>query len=365
MGVHGRACALCIALRARTCLFVVMHASFSALFRPHPDLVAQLNMDIGTARATFPMATTYGATPTNLMLSLHARYSGKGVESHAGRRMSDQDVIKQIECSWNITQAWVAATKAAKLKPAGAVWLIASDQPDHFFANVKSFLARLGSSLDVPVSVVHATTGKGLFGMACTGIQHTQEKILCFGHGQACLLVLLYFCVVHSHRKCSASAMGRAACLRCFAFVWHIAIVSKKCWAVAPCRLLVARTWVLPALKPPITALRDMNSRPCKPTRVLFVTNQAPETLLPPLAVLPPLLAKHVKHDTSLSAIQRLWIDWFLLTEGAVCSYGRSGFPITACAVSQRRWLSQGTIHEGAQKCTHWKIQDAEMLQRR
>ena len=141
-----------------------------------------MNVDLRAVPSRLPVKTTYGVAPTTLLLSLHARYSGKKVESHAGRRMSDGDVLRQIECSWNITRAWEASALAAGQTPATVVWLIASDQPDHFFANVKSFVSKAKGTLatrDVPVTVIHATTGEG--SCSCTGCPrhptHTYSRL--------------------------------------------------------------------------------------------------------------------------------------------------------------------------------------------
>jgi hypothetical protein len=51
---------------------------------------------------------------------------------------------------------------SAEEKPILAVWLIASDQPEDFFAKTKKFIAaKTTSLLQGRVYVAHATVGKG------------------------------------------------------------------------------------------------------------------------------------------------------------------------------------------------------------
>lgn len=188
------------------------------LFQPHARVVQQLQKDIGNALdSAAPLwNSTFGARPTTLVLGMHARYSGKAVEAHAGARMQDRDVRAQIACSWDSTAAWASELGSSAET---AVWLIASDRAEIFFAQVKKFLANKAKEQpNIKVKLVHATTGK----------------------------------------------------------------------------------------------------------------------------------AKHIKHDASDSSVFRLWLDWFLLNEAAVCSYGRSGFPETACLASRRKWLTGGKSFVGA-----------------
>jgi hypothetical protein len=131
--------------------------------------MSQLESDITTATSGAVLGYLYGTAPETFLLGVHARYSGKAVESHAGRRLDAEGVQAQIQCSWNMTVAWIrTAMASAKGKPILAVWLIASDQPDDFFAKTKKFIAAKSTSLlEGRVYVAHATVGK------CTKDVHT------------------------------------------------------------------------------------------------------------------------------------------------------------------------------------------------
>lgn len=71
---------------------------------------------------------------------------------------------------------------------------------------------------------------------------------------------------------------------------------------------------------------------------------------------------KHIKFDKSRPAMFRMWLDWFLLSEANACSFGRSGFPLTACCAASRRFLSHGNITQGYGGFGSWQDLEWETL---
>jgi hypothetical protein len=51
-------------------------------------------------------------------------------------------------------------------------------------------------------------------------------------------------------------------------------------------------------------------------------------------------------NGTSTASIQRLWHDWFLLSESHTCTLVRSSFPRTACYASKRRDDAEGLVQQ-------------------
>eukprot|EP00613_Pedinella_sp_CCMP2098_P064725 CAMPEP_0171976518 /NCGR_PEP_ID=MMETSP0993-20121228/242516_1 /TAXON_ID=483369 /ORGANISM="non described non described, Strain CCMP2098" /LENGTH=111 /DNA_ID=CAMNT_0012628063 /DNA_START=41 /DNA_END=372 /DNA_ORIENTATION=- len=46
------------------------------------------------------------------------------------------------------------------------------------------------------------------------------------------------------------------------------------------------------------------------------------------------------------SVSQRMWADWFMLSESETCVYSRSGFPRFACLASSRRAAARTGVFE-------------------
>ena len=46
------------------------------------------------------------------------------------------------------------------------------------------------------------------------------------------------------------------------------------------------------------------------------------------------------------SVSQRMWADWWLLSESSFCVYSRSGFPRVACQASHHRAATRGRLFE-------------------
>eukprot|EP00039_Didymoeca_costata_P001407 m.52271 g.52271 ORF g.52271 m.52271 type:complete len:470 (-) comp10781_c1_seq1:310-1719(-) len=101
----------------------------------------------------------------------------------------------------------------------------------------------------------------------------------------------------------------------------------------------------------------DLPSKMFEEVKMYYKQQQVIDSLLYPLQIVHATVgvAKHIKHDTSYESVLRLWLDWFLLSQSVACSFGRSGFPRTACMASKRRVLAHGVMQEGAkQSCSHW-----------
>lgn len=57
-------------------------------------------------------------------------------------------------------------------------------------------------------------------------------------------------------------------------------------------------------------------------------------------------VARHEGTNFSATASERLWLDFFMLAEADACAYIRSGFARLPCAMSYRRALAHGSMHE-------------------
>lgn len=132
-----------------------------ALFRPGDEISNQLKMDVMGAAAV-PVGSTYGNAPDTLLLGVHARYVGRKNIEPGPKRHSDDQLARQIECSWNMSIGWANAMISRGAMPRQVIWLTASDNPKVFFSQAKKYIKLHASEIPagIPFKVAHSTVGK-------------------------------------------------------------------------------------------------------------------------------------------------------------------------------------------------------------